>query len=182
MRGYKNIPGWFSFSDVYDRAIAKFPDKSRFLEIGCLFGASTVYLLEKIKESGRDIAVSVIDLWDEKLLSLESKAYLQGRPPLQAFQDNLRAEGLLKGLRIYMGDSLEIGRNMPDREFDFIFLDSNHTYEHVREEIAIYRKKLRSGGVLAGHDYIPQFPGVIRAVNEAFPEREIMGMSWWVQL
>jgi hypothetical protein len=28
--------------------------------------------------------------------------------------------------------------------------------------------KIKPGGVIAGHDYHPEWPGVVKAVNEAF--------------
>jgi hypothetical protein len=45
-------------------------------------------------------------------------------------------------------------------------VQGNHDYEHVKEDIELYYPKLRVGGVLGGHDFVNNFPGVIRAVCE----------------
>lgn len=37
---------------------------------------------------------------------------------------------------------------------DFVYIDANHTYESVSEDIEIWFPKVRSGGILAGHDYL----------------------------
>jgi len=47
---------------------------------------------------------------------------------------------------------------------DFVFIDGNHDYEYVLKDIKLYEKKIRKGGVLAGHDYYGD--GVSKAANE----------------
>lgn len=51
---------------------------------------------------------------------------------------------------------------------DFIFIDAGHSYQAVKSDIAHWFPKVRPGGWFGGHDYHPKFPGVIRAVDEAF--------------
>jgi hypothetical protein len=50
----------------------------------------------------------------------------------------------------------------PDGFFDFVYLDADHRYESVVADIAAWWPKVRSGGVLAGHDYIQTTVGVAR--------------------
>ena len=40
-----------------------------------------------------------------------------------------------------------------DNSLDFIYLDANHSYKHVRQDLILWFPKLKSGGVFAGHDY-----------------------------
>jgi len=49
-------------------------------------------------------------------------------------------------------------------ELDFVYIDGNHRYEFVKDDIENYLPKVREGGLLAGHDY--EFSEVHRAVNE----------------
>jgi predicted O-methyltransferase YrrM len=60
-------------------------------------------------------------------------------------------------------------RVMPNRSLDFVFIDADHSYEAVRQDIADWTHKVKPGGWVGGHDYSRKFPGVIKAVNEAFP-------------
>ena len=58
------------------------------------------------------------------------------------------------------------------RKPDFVYLDGNHTYEHVVWEIEQFWNRMSPGGILAGHDYdLSHYPGVVRAVQE-FSARE----------
>lgn len=65
----------------------------------------------------------------------------------------------------------------PDN-FDLVFIDGNHEYVQVKEDILSWLPKVRQGGILAGHDYdpsIPIFDGVKRAVDEIFGNAVMLG-------
>jgi hypothetical protein len=55
---------------------------------------------------------------------------------------------------------------LPDGHLDFIYIDGDHRYEGCRTDLLLARKKVKHGGVIAGHDYCPEFDGVMRAVDE----------------
>ena len=44
-----------------------------------------------------------------------------------------------------------------EESLDFIFIDGNHKFESVLQDVKIWWPKLKSGGVLAGHDYFDGF-------------------------
>jgi hypothetical protein len=66
-----------------------------------------------------------------------------------------------------------------DNSLDFVFIDADHSYEMVKQDILIWTKKLRAGGMLSGHDF--HFPSVAKAVNELCPSRNLPGHDhvWW---
>jgi hypothetical protein len=41
-----------------------------------------------------------------------------------------------------------------DESLDFIYIDGNHSYESVKEDMNIWFPKLKKGGLFAGHDYL----------------------------
>jgi hypothetical protein len=49
---------------------------------------------------------------------------------------------------------------------DFIYIDGNHSYEYVKNDIENYFPFIKSKGIMGGHDYTKEYPGVIRAVRE----------------
>lgn len=54
-----------------------------------------------------------------------------------------------------------------DESFDFVYIDGYaHTGEDRGETIFAWLRKVKVGGVLAGHDYHPDWPRVVAAVNE----------------
>ena len=62
---------------------------------------------------------------------------------------------------------------------DWVFIDGSHLFEHVARDIEVWIPKLRSGGIISGHDYVGDCPGVVEAVDEAFPERKVEDKIWW---
>jgi len=66
-----------------------------------------------------------------------------------------------------------------DGSVDLIFADGCHYYECIKEDIEVWEPKLRPGGFFTGHDFSPQWPGVVRAVHEARGGKSVtLGMDW----
>lgn len=60
-------------------------------------------------------------------------------------------------------------KEVPDRSLDFVFIDADHTYEHVKMDIELWLPKTRR--LICGHDYGSRRDmngrwGVSRAVHE----------------
>ena len=58
-----------------------------------------------------------------------------------------------------------------DESLDFVYIDANHAYKYVYEDMTVWSKKVKKGGIVAGHDYIKRkgqerFYGVVTAVND----------------
>lgn len=49
--------------------------------------------------------------------------------------------------------SIEAAKTVPDGSLDFIFLDANHGKAFVLADLEAWVPKVRSGGVISGHDY-----------------------------
>jgi hypothetical protein len=41
-----------------------------------------------------------------------------------------------------------------DSSLDFVYIDANHSYEFVKQDIELWYPKIKSGGFLLGHDYL----------------------------
>ena len=83
---------------------------------------------------------------------------------------------------------------------DLVFIDANHSYEAVKQDIELWLPKVRKGGIVSGHDYIvteecpPRFAGyagVKRAVDEFFSDcnlevdvarKHLCSLVWWVNV
>jgi hypothetical protein len=66
-----------------------------------------------------------------------------------------------------------------ENNLDFVYLDADHSYETVTQDIQLWLPKIRSGGILAGHDYarLPHVK-VIQAVNDYTSAHKIQ--PWFV--
>lgn len=86
-------------------------------------------------------------------------------------------------LREYSADAAP---KVTDGTADFVFIDAQHTYKGVSEDIALWMPKLKPGGILCGHDYDPtrpRFADVMRAVDEAFTSVNTTDdFVWWVRV
>lgn len=86
----------------------------------------------------------------------------------------------------------EAHKFIADHSLGFVYIDCQHRYENVRDDIRNWMPKVQKGGVLAGHDYNPWGDptrgGVAKAVDERFPsvnleiDSDSKNCSWWVQV
>jgi predicted O-methyltransferase YrrM len=67
---------------------------------------------------------------------------------------------------------------------DFVYIDADHSYGHIKQDIALWTPKVKVGGYIGGHDYTWKFKDVILAVSEKFdrPDHVFRDGSWLVQL
>jgi len=59
-----------------------------------------------------------------------------------------------KPYRMLKMTSLEASKRHDLHELDFVYLDGNHEYRWVRQDLFLWWDHLKPGGVLAGHDII----------------------------
>ena len=75
--------------------------------------------------------------------------------------------------------SMEAVKDFEDNSLDFVFIDGNHKFEYVLEDIKEWTKKVKPGGVVCGHDYERKHDfGVVNAVNKYVKENRIY--PWFV--
>lgn len=66
------------------------------------------------------------------------------------------------------------------KAFDLVYIDGMHTYDQVKQDIQNYLPFIKKGGFIAGHDYHPNWQGVIDAVNQTvgIPDAIFQDTSW----
>jgi hypothetical protein len=194
---WDDIPGWFGFRDTYDEAVDRARDGAIFVEVGVAFGRSAAYLARRVIDSGKRIKIYAVDPWwddwwqfpDQYPPTLTRPSWggefsQLGRDlggPFSAFVALMRehAPEELERLNVCRCRSVDAAKFIP--ACDFVLVDGNHDYEFVAQDIALWRAHVVPGGTLAGDDYHEKdFPGVVRAVREAFGEGgyEVRGTTW----
>jgi hypothetical protein len=82
--------------------------------------------------------------------------------------------------------SLTAVKKFEDKTLDFVFIDGDHSYKGVKEDIIAWLPKVKGTGFISGHDYNhPRLPGVKQAVDELFPEAIIHkdeNRTWFVNI
>lgn len=49
--------------------------------------------------------------------------------------------------------SMDAVNDFRDEELDFVYIDGNHDFQNTTNDIAEWSKKVRFGGIIAGHDF-----------------------------
>jgi predicted O-methyltransferase YrrM len=168
---------WFSYPILYSGIVKKFPSGSRFVEVGSWKGKSSAYMAVEIANSNKDIEFYCIDTWEG---SVEHEGMKELPQLYNIFLDNMKSvEEYYFPLKIY---SLDACKKFKDNSLDFVFLDASHEYEDIKKDIKAWLPKIKSGGILAGHDYYNEgtdwFPGVKQAVNEMLDEFDCSEDCW----
>lgn len=79
-------------------------------------------------------------------------------------------------VHIHRDVSSRAAQRFPEEYFDWIYIDGNHLYDRVREDLRLFVGKVKYGGYLAGDDYGVQGwweDGVTRAVDEFVESGEV---------
>ena len=90
--------------------------------------------------------------------------------------------------------SVDAAKHIANNSLDFVYIDGNHTYESVAEDIFSYYPKVKKGGLLSGHDY--EYKSVKKAVDEFVSKQKLklyiedmgpgqfsgegMKYDWWI--
>ena len=70
--------------------------------------------------------------------------------------------------------SMDAVKKFEDNSQDFVYIDSNHRDPYVTEDITEWSKKVRSGGIVAGHDYVTvDHIAVVGAVTKYIKDNNI---------
>jgi len=74
-------------------------------------------------------------------------------------------------------DSVFASSLFTDEFFDFVYVDANHDYEHVKQDVNAWWPKVKVGGVMGGHDY-KGIPTVEEAVKEFVSQHNLKLMEF----
>jgi len=83
----------------------------------------------------------------------------------------------------YIQDSQEASRAIADNSLDFVYIDGDHSYRNCYMDIHLWWQKVKSGGVLCGHDFFEEI-GVMTAVSKFVLENQLLlnakWHDWWI--
>ncbi len=149
------------------------------VETGVGGGWSTIALLLACHDRGK--ILNSYDIW-EAVRDMASRAFkYAGIGP----DDPRRGSW-----RLTITKGCNGAADFADGSVGLLFIDSNHRYEFVKEELAAWLPKMDKRGIICGHDYYPATEeerstyGVARAVDElvfANPDRfrlQVSPYSW----
>jgi len=182
LRRWFGVPVWVPEGcegmTVGIEAIRKVPAKEDILpllprggvaaEIGVFKGGFS----QKILEAAAPAKLHLIDPWPEQVSSggvVGKGDELYGQV-LARFHHRIDAGQVA----VHRTTSTEAAKEFPDGQFDWVFLDANHGYEGMKQDLEAYYPKVRPGGYITGHDFTDaKGYGVIRAVRDLIDARPV---------
>ena len=141
--------------------------------IGAEIGVDAGDFSESILQNAKPKLLYLIDCWEtqsveayghdpaNKIQRLKDHAYNQVFRRFLAFDS----------VRVIKGYSEFVSTLFPDGFFDWLYIDANHLQCYA--DLKVWWPKVRSGGILAGHDYLAMELGVNRAVTEFSDKRKL---------
>lgn len=127
------------------------------IEVGIDTGKTTFFLLDNIP----NLKIYAVDMSIGKFYNKEVKEKYGDRlVPIQGF-------------------SYDVADQFQDNSVDLVFIDADHSYESVKKDIIKYTPKLKTTGLLTGHDI--DYPGVNKAVNELIKEFDVGPNFVWIK-
>lgn len=182
---WSDIPGFFDYERFYDFIADWIPESGRAVEVGVYMGRSLSYLAIKLKEYRKSVELTGVDYWDNAAVGNEPErsktvalARSFGGDLYRTFLDNVARLSL--DLRHIRANSTEAVKQFADQSLDFVFIDADHRFEAVSADICAWLPKVKRGGILAGHDYGQEYPGVADAVNQLLAGRFWTWGSVWI--
>jgi predicted O-methyltransferase YrrM len=160
MKQYNEISGWFDYSDVFDFLLSKIPSEGVFVEGGAWLGSSSAYLCD---HAPSNISIFIVDTWQGSSDELDTHQSMAKHTDIYSlFLENM---GNRKFIPIKK-TSVEASKEFKDLSCDVVYIDMQHTYEAVKQDLEHWYPKVKSGGYIAGHD--AYHSGVNKAIKEFF--------------
>jgi len=90
-----------------------------------------------------------------------------------------RRLGDYAGATIVKARSVEAAQQVEDGSLDFVYIDAAHDWDNVMLDLILWNRKVKAGGVIAGHDYDRGHKkGVVPAVDEFTRRHQIF--EWFL--
>lgn len=162
-----NISGWMSESEL-DWIYSNASRVIRWVEVGVYQGRSFNAVLHGLPYDG--IAYAVDDF-----RGVEGQS-LAGYPLMLSFITNIKDAPIEKFCLLYC-TSFQAAQHLSRHQVDVVFIDGNHDYQSVYNDIVTWLPRVKNGGMLCGHDESDK--GVRRALEKLLPDyRKEVGSIW----
>ncbi len=163
------------------------------LEVGSYEGSSALVWAHAIKDAGLTGSVLCVDAWEPyhdegahkgDQLKLVNEALASGRAFERFRQNTAGAPVPIRWIRGKSADvllNLQIGKLA---QFDIVYLDGDHSFEGLAEDLQVALPLVRAGGILCGDNFdSADYQGVIQAVQGFFGNRfEHEFGVWWTRI
>jgi predicted O-methyltransferase YrrM len=150
---------FLGFIDMLQKLVGEIELGSTMIEIGSFMGEST-FLFASTSYFNKIYSIDPYDGDDMGLKHLDLPNWDFIR---EQYKTNLRYFDFIEQIEDYSSNVID---KFQDKSIDFVYIDGNHSYDSVKNDIEIFLPKIKDGGIIGGHDYSPYWETVQEAVNE----------------
>lgn len=146
------------------------------LEVGCAYGFHTKQVISNTNIESYTMVDPYVPYSNDVFSDSVQNVYRDGSETLSNFDQflNIVMEELSEHkekITHIRKPSVEAAKEVEDGSLDAIFVDGDHSYSAVKEDLQAWWSKLRVGGTLCGDDY--WMSDVARAVHEFASEHNL---------
>lgn len=155
------------------------PENSTVVELGSLFGKSSVHWAKNASDS---VNIYCVDPWKREnwIEPLEKK--FNTTFSIETFWENIADSSNIIALQAYSPQDFT-DWNIP---LDIYFDDSVHKNPIFRENLYFWLERMKPGSIMCGHDYSSSFPDIVKEVNQLADKfsvpLEVVDNIWIIRL
>ncbi len=143
-------------------------------EVGVMSGSHSAELCKH----NPNLYLYCIDMWDlnpSRYDGFRERKYQQAVQIMAPYNCELIKDFSMDAVKRFADDSL-----------DFVYIDANHSFDHIMRDILEWSMKVKRGGIVSGHDYGEAVKDAVdtyvkwhnRKLNVT-TEKTKGGYSWW---
>ncbi len=136
--------------------------KGDILEIGSFKGKSTIILAKAAEIAGHEKIYACDPL--SLSCSTDPKDAVREELP-EIFYNNLQAYGVRNRVEFFRMRSDKLAE-IWDKPLKVLWIDGDHTYQGVMNDIVLFEKYLKPGAIVCFHDVLHEFEGPVRVFME----------------
>jgi predicted O-methyltransferase YrrM len=121
-------------------------------KVGAEIGVYTGHYSEVLCRAHPGMKLYCIDPW-EVYESGVKEVYSQNQEALTNFYEETKKRLAPYNCEIIRKPSMEAVKDFKPNSLDFVYIDANHDFKHVTEDLDAWANIVRDGGIVAGHDY-----------------------------
>lgn len=145
--------------NIYTPSPLQIPDSNRtalaqlFRDLGYRVGAEIGTLggeyARNLKRQNPDLTLYCVDTWE----IYDGIQYFDQDKLTKYYNIAVRLLEGYKNVHFIKKMSMDAVKDFKDNSLDFVYIDANHEFPYVAEDLFYWSKKVKAGGIVSGHDY-----------------------------
>jgi predicted O-methyltransferase YrrM len=172
---FSEIEGWLSLVEGFllYRLARDGEGHGAIVEIGSWMGRSTAWLAAGSKAAGRE-RVHAVDVFDGGPNLKNLDVIRKEGTTYNRFAENLERLGLFDHVEPVVAESSTAARDWTKGAIRLLFIDGDHSYPGVKQDVALWSPYVVAGGLVVLDDVTDAYPGVRQIYEEMIAE----GTHW----